>query len=505
MKLFIKRTLFLTASLVVLSSCAKEEFSPNRATQVNQSSEALESSLKLCTQSTLIKPKVDILILSDNSTSFNFVTKEAKDSIRNLITNVSSKFDYHILSAPLVPNVPDTSSGTLHEAQLFVKDMAGINGNALSIAVKIEDGKENEAFIKTFTNGNGSTESGVSRAIAMLRDNRANGIFRNGAYSIIVVISNEDDKMCPNCNSASADASYITPKIAELLAIRGNTAANPGNTGLLNSAMMRFINISRLSSCSNIGGSINRFYRETAKEIYNATYSNGWPQANDHLSPFLPQYPDSYNLCSSNYKNIFDGVNTAIKETLIKHKYDHWPLADTNARVDPDSVRVFRAGSSELLNRKYNITNDGFEVLVDSNNNAQNFIGKNTRYYPTVGEPFNGKIIKLYNNDRVTFPDCLTVKYTEPKSTYGYIYLKSGEPKIEKIQVKINNVVVPESSTDGWEYIGLQFVDNLDPELKIDEIDPRLSSGYFLKLHGSFRKQNNTSHTFEVSYISKGQ
>lgn len=496
MKLFIKRTLFLATSLVVLSSCAKEEFSAKKAKQETSNSEALEYSATLCAQSTLIRPKVDILMLWDNSSSFNFVTPATKAAMSNLITSVSEKFDYHILSAPLVPAGASSTSGSLYEAQLVVKDNVGLSGNALPIVRT----KESAVASLAFSPGPGSTEAGVSRTIAMLRDNRANGIFRNGAYTIIVVISNEDEKMCTTCNSQTADNNYINPKIAELLSIRGHV--NQPNDGLLNSAMMRFINISRLTSCSNIGGSVNYMYRKTAKDIYNATYANGWPQANDHLSPALPGYPDSYNLCNINFSNIFDGVNTAIKETLIKHKYDHWPLAGAAQAVDPDSVRVYQSGTVELLNRKFSNTNDGFEVLVDANDNAQNFVGKNTRYYPTAGEPFDGKLIKLYNNDRVTFPDCLIVKYTEPKATFGYIYLQYGKPNLATMQVKIDGVDVPQSSTDGWDYMGLQYVNALDPDLKIANMSPTLSSGYFLRLNGSFMKRNNVKHTFTVYYTS---
>jgi len=472
MKLFIKQTLFLATSLVVLSSCAKEEFSAKKAKQETSSSEALEYSATLCAQSTLIRPKVDILMLWDNTTSFNFVNKETKASMTKLIDSVSEKFDYHIVAAPLVPVGASSVSGSLADAKLIVKNNDNLSNEALSLVTSKEAAVDNLSFIKS---SEGSSEAGVSRTIAMLQNNVSNGIFRQGAYTIVVVLSNEDEKLCNGCDSEGSYNTYITPKITQLLNIRGNTMANPGYAGILNSSMMRFINISNLTSCSRTGGSINFLYKKTAQAIYNAQYSNGWPRANDHLSPALPGYPDSYNLCNISFSNIFDGVNTAIKETLIKHKYDHWPLAAATQAVDPDSVRVYQSGSVELLNRKFNNTNDGFEVLVDGNDNAQNFIGKNTRYFPTVGEPFNGKLIKLYNNDRVTFPDCLMVKYTEPKATFGYIYLQYGKPNLTTMQVKINGEDVPQSSTDGWDYMGLQYVDALDPDLKISKMSPTLS------------------------------
>lgn len=507
MKLFIKRTLFLTASLVVLSSCAKEEFSSIKGKQSGSTSEAITTSAKLCAQATLISPKVDILMLWDNSSSFNFVNSQTKASMSNLISSVSEKFDYHILSAPLVPAGASSTSGSLYEAQLVVKDTVGLGSDALSIVRS----KENATSNLSFSPGKGSEEAGLSRTISMLRDNRANGIFRTGAYTIIVVISNEDEKMCATCDSQPSYDAYINPKIAELLSIRGNTASNPNNTGLLNSSMMRFINISRLTSCSNIGGSVNYMYRKTAKDIYNATYSNGWPTSQDHLSPNITDAPDSYNLCAKNFSfsNIFDGVNTAIKQTLLLHKYDYWPLASATTAVDPDSVRVIRSDGTLLANRAFdNSTNKGYEVVLDNNGEIKNYT-QNTRYYPTAGEPFTGKLIKLYGNegnDKVIYPDCLTVTYTEPKATYGYIYLKNGRPKIDTMLVKINGVTINPDSSNGWDYMALQYTSALDLEnFKAFGLPAGISSGYFLRLNGSAKVQNNRNNTFEVYYNSASQ
>lgn len=500
MKRLLKRTLFLTTALLVLSSCAKEEFSTNKGKQSSSTSEALTTSAKLCAQSTLIRPQVDILMLWDNTTSFNFVTPQTKSSMSNLIASVSENFDYHVLSAPLVPAGYGSESGTLSEAQLIVKDTAGLSGNALSIV----NSKENVIASLGFSTGNGSTESGVSRSISVIQDNISNGIFRRGAYTIIVVISNEDDKMCIGCNSTTSYDNYINPKINQLLTMRGNYLNT--NQGTLNASMMRFINISPLTSCKSGNNQQNYMYRKVARDIYNAPYTNGWPKSNDHLSPALPGYPDSYNLCSMDFSHIFDGVNTAIKQTLLKHAYDYWPLASSAASVDPDTVRVIRSDNVELINRKLNTsTTKGFEVVLDNDGNAANTT-INTRYSPAPGEPFTGKLIKLFGvegNDKIVYPDCLTVSYTEVKSTYGYVYLQYGEPNVETLEVRINDVLVPKDSTNGWDYMGLQFTNALDSNFKIANLPAGTSSGYFLRLNGTAKKNNSGKNTFTIYYISK--
>ena len=446
-------------------------------------------------------------MLWDNSSSFNFVNAGTKASMSNLIKSVSEKFDYHIVSAPLISDSGSTS-GTLSGSQIIVKNNDGLASSVLPYIRSKEAAINNLSFPSVST---GSTESGVGRTISILQDNISNGVFRKGAYTIIVVISNEDEKMCANCNSQEADNSYIDPMIKSLLAIRGNSLESSGSEGLLNSSMMRFINISRLTNCSQVPGIVNYMYRRTSKEIYNANYTNGWPTSNDHLSPDLPDYPDSYNLCAKNFSfsNIFDGVNTAIKQTLLLHKYDYWPLASAETEVDPESIKVTKSDGTVLINRALdNSTTKGFEIIVDSNDEIKNFT-QNTRYYPTPGEPFTGKLIKLYGiegSDKIVYPDCLTVTFTEPKSTYGYIYLKNGKPNISTMLVKINGVTIPENSSNGWEYIGLQYTNTLDLEnFKVFGLPGAISSGYFLQLKGNAQVQNSRSNTFEVYYNSAAQ
>ena len=509
---FMKKTLLLFLTVFLAWSCAKEEFAANKGTSVTSVSPLETNSSRLCAQSTLISPQVDILMLWDNSSSFNFVNSATKTSMSNLISSVSENFDYHILSLPLVP----TSTTQLHEGILVSKNNTGLSGNALGILKS----KEQAVASLGFTQGNGAQEVGVDRAMQVIEQNRTNGIFRNGAYTIIVVMSNEDDKGCelnsPYASCAQYDVDqYLNPKITKLLCLRGNTYVNCSGSGVtnpLNSSMMRFINISPLTSCSSGLGKINSRYKKVAKSLYEATYSNGWPTSNDHISPDLAGAFDSYNLCTIDFSHIFDGVNTAIKQTLLKHKYDYWPVAGSTATFDPDSIRVVRSDGKILLNRRLDPSApNGYELLVDGSGNPLTTTN-NTRFYPTAGEPFTGKMIRLYGmdgDDKLVYPDCLTVTYDGVKSTYGYAYLKYGQPVVSTIQVyrSINGgafSAIPQSSTNGWSYIGLQFTSSLNSSLKAVDLPPGATSGYFIQLNGSYRFQNSTSTTttIRVDYSS---
>lgn len=495
-----KKSLWLLASLLILTSCAKEEFAVNKGTQSGSVNPIVSTSNKLCSQHTLISPQVDILLLWDNSSSFNFVTTASKSSMTKLIESVSEKFDYHILSVPLVPA---NTSNPLYEGILVAKDQASVSGTATSILKT----KEQAVASLGFTQGPGSNERGVDRAINVIEANRANGIFRNGAYTIVVLMSNEDDKGCEmetgyaSCTSYDRK-NYLEPKKTKLLCLRGNTSVSCGSSGIsspLNSAMMRFITIAPLTACASGFNKMNANYREVSKSIYEAPYNNGWPTANDHLSPDVTGAPDSYNLCSIDFSHIFDGVNTAIKQTLIKHKYDYWPVAGLNADIDPDTLRVVRSDGKILTNRTgESAPTDGYQYIGDQTNHA-------TRVLPTAGEPFTGKMIQLFGpdgNDRVVYPDCLTVTYDAKKVKYGYIYLKYGQPKVDTIEVRINGQLVPQSTTNGWDYMGSQFTSGLDQSLKVYDMPAGTPSGYIIRLNGSYQFSTSGSATAVTVYYN---
>ncbi len=499
------KALFYLLSFMLVS-CAKEEFSANKTPQLSNISPLETTTTKLCSQSTLVSPKVDLLLLWDNSASATFINPSTKSSFNQLITSVSEKFDYHILSAPLIST---NNSNFLNEASLVAKDAASVSGNALGILKS----KDEAASALSFTKPSGSYEPGIDRATAMIENNRANGIFRNDAYTIVVVMSNGDDTSCEiesgytACTSSDWKTRMQT-KINKLLSLRGNSSVtNSFGVTTLNSTMMRFINIAPLTSCSSGLKKINERYRMVAKAIYEAPYTNGWPTSNDNLNPFMvgsTSFPDNYDMCTIDFNHIFDGVNTAIKQTLIKHVYEFWPITGNSSSIDPDTLKVVRDDNKVLTNRTgQSSPTDGFAYIGNQTNHA-------TRTYPTAGETYTGKMIQLFgvnDNDLIVYPHCLTITYDAVKQEYGYVYLKNGEPSVPTIEVRLNGAIVPQSSTDGWDYMGLQFTNTLDPNLKIVDLPSGANSGYFLRLNGSYKFKNvaGSAVSINVYYISKSQ
>ena len=502
-----RKSLLLITSFLLATSCTKEEFAPIKSPQNSTVNALASTSTSLCSQSTLVSPKVDVLLLWDNSSSSLFINPAVKASFSSLIDNISEKFDYHILSAPLIST---NSSNSLYEASLVTKDISSVSGLASGI-IKTKD---QAGASLLFTPASGSYEPGIDRVTSIIEANRANGIFRNDAYTIIVLMSNGDDTSCEIAKGYSSCATadwmpLMQTKIDKLLCLRGNVnGPNCSGTTTLNSTMMRVINISALTSCSSGLGKVNSRYRKVSKSIYEASYTNGWPTSNDDLTPFKTSdgtpYPDSYDICSIDFNHIFDGVNSAIKQTLIKHVYEFWPVPVVGdaSSFDPDTLIVVRDDGKKLVNRSSEANPvDGFKYIGDQTNH-------NTRSIPTAGENYTGKMIQLFgveNNDKIVYPHCLTITYDALKLQYGYIYLKNGEPYVPSIVVNINGNIVPQSTTNGWSYMGQQSISSLDPNLKVVDLPGNTTSGYILQLNGSY-KFNNTagaSISVNVAYTSK--
>ncbi|MDO9183134.1 MAG: hypothetical protein Q7U04_12035, partial [Bacteriovorax sp.] len=189
--------------------------------------------------------------------------------------------------------------------------------------------------------------------------------------------------------------------------------------------------------------------------------------------------------------------------TLIKHVYDFWPVTGSATSIDSSTLKVVRSGDGKVLVNRTGQLNppDGYAFIGNQNNHY-------TRSFPTQGENFTGQMIQLFgtnNNDKIIYPSCLTVTFDAQKLQYGYIYLKSGEPYVPTIEVRINGNLVPQNATNGWDYLGVQSTANLDQSLKVVDLPNGVTSGYFLRLNGSYKFNNtvNSAVTVNVFYTSK--
>ena len=269
--------IFLLVVLTFIVSCAEEQFAPPRQNDsTNPSPITVTNTTSCSTGVTEIKPKVDFLFLWDNSSSSVFINSQTKQALNNTIDLVSSRFDYHIMIAPLV----STSSSINNEARLVVEDPTGLNSSAMNMVVSRESAV---SHIDTFTQAVGSYEEGVRRSVSMIKANISNGIFRPNSHVVIVVMSNQDDSSWHNFPVAASDRlAYVNEQSKQLLCLRGNYTPDTGFcTGAnLNSLGLRFMSITAFNNSGTSCGGISFWnkgttYQEVSKKVYLAPYNNG--------------------------------------------------------------------------------------------------------------------------------------------------------------------------------------------------------------------------------------
>ncbi len=507
----------ITYILIVffISACGEEAFAPKRVSQSEVSNPINTFNFNACSSFTLIKPKVDFLFLWDNSTSSVFINDQTKQALNRTIDNISSRFDYHVMMAPLVVGNSDSLNS---QAKLISENTIGLASSALNLKID----RTLAAQSLNFSYANGSREQGVDRAIDLIKGNVSNGIFRANSYVYVVLMSNQDDSSWERYPVAEADRqAYLNDKSKEMLCLRGNYSPQSGNcTGInLNSIQMRFMSVTAFNDYGNGNscGGVSSWkkgatYQQFSKRVYLEPYRvGGVPEyrQSDQNTRSDGMF-DSYDICAqSSFTSIFDGINASINDTLITHRYNYWPLASSGASsIDPEEIRVFKEG---VEMPKLNPPIPGGASGFTFNNYVQTV---NTRFEPTPGEPFTGYVVRLYGNAIVNYPECIRVQTQSPKEWFGYVNLQT-KPVESSIQLKINGQIVPQSTTNGWQLIksGGQPQYFTSKNIKISGPgnfcpsnstnycvgNPSLDkSGYFIQLFGNAVYSNGA--TIEVIY-----
>jgi len=453
--------LILILSLAVLASCSKEIFGTKKGKATNSvKQQDTYTTNKICSQYSVVKPKVDFLFLWDNSASQTYVEPALRNGFNNLVYRISSDFDHHILMAPLIRSNSDSIN---INSFLVSYDNDGLTSSALNRQVPYDIAASKlDQIVSTFNGGN--QENGFYRAYEIINDNRTNGIFRNNAYLMIVVMSNGDVRTYTN--GYWVHPYNITTDKNRLI----NLQATLGND------QMRFMTlVSHGNDGVPSGFKRGYAYMDMSSQIY---YDAG--QAIRPTDQAGKTYPDSYNIVGADYNRIFDGINQSITVVTIAHQYNYWPV-DLQGNFDPQTLRVTKYTDSGNISLTPNDTTNGFVYLGHRTN-------QNTRYSPTPGEPYTGNVVRLYGSGRVKYPDCVVIAADEHASYYGYFKL-SGKPNPSTIQCTKNGTNVPASTSNGFEYLGNVSNQNMKVESPANPDNPGtpadIQSGYMLKLRGS--------------------
>ncbi|MEE3079200.1 MAG: hypothetical protein VX341_07690 [Bdellovibrionota bacterium] len=509
----------LIISLFILS-CAKEEFQTQKVAEEEVVEVRKESSNSECSNFHYDRPPVDLLFIWDNSSSSSFISDETKVALNSLVSNIENRFDYNVMMVPLI------ASG--NEGAYFFSASGHNPGNGIT-TIATNQAANYIQTIGSFTSL-GSEENGASRTVNLIKNNQSNGVFREGAYTIVVLMSNGDDNsfIPEDVNDDAINLDYLGGQYAkgkahDLLCLRGfyDTSksslhnnhstfnSNCSDAPSLNSTMFRFVSISALfqrSQC-NVTSYLrqNIVYRNMSRHVYNTPYSNGYtfPTIN-YTNPEEGQ--DQFNLCRGNFEYLFDGVNNAITDAIIKHSYRFWRLAESDTRIDKSSVVVTtKSGSSvktlEKIPNDVIITRDtiGFNDVDSTGSKISGYRildGTQTvdrRFLPTNGETFTGQVIELFGDAKVTYPTCVSITFKEPYKYFGFYHL-DGRPVESTIKFYVNDKLIPQGSSNGWElvkenglpkYLNNQNILITSPSDRTAASPADNRSGYFLKLNGN--------------------
>lgn len=511
-----KKYLWLLSTALLIQGCGnKEIFSPNKAASETTVNSALQTSSTLCSTKTHIKAPVDVLVLFDNSPSSNAFNATTRARLTSMIQGfVQDNFDYHIMVAPLVTPKSenystDSSSSILRDtssAVIFASDASSLNA---SVQSKLRPTSSISSISFPVSTGN---EYSIKRAYEIIQANRANGVFRNNAYTMIAVLTNGNDTQCTDSKGYScglSDKLFYNSTINQLTCLGHNTPFSPAGAACsgtsLDSSMFRFISLSpKTTSCGTPG----TYYHYASNEIFNnGLATRSYVDSNPMIMSSSSVYNDARDFCNSS-ADIFSHIRSSIKDVVLKHKYNRWPVAESYANIDTSTIKVKLIGPTNNVIRE--LTNNSG---VSSPSNGFSYAGVctisgsencNTRYYPTPGgEPFPGHVIRLHGSDEVEFPNCLSVEYYAPTEVYRYVYLPYGTPREDTLELYVNNQKIEKSTTNGWEYIGNQCASSLT-DGKVLNLPASGSCGPILRLNGTsaVTTKQGSSISVRVDYIS---
>lgn len=459
--------------LLTLVSCGGEEFGTAPQKKSESANPLTSFSHSSCSTFTLIKPKVDILYVVDNSSSSYYIASDIRSALSDTVNKLSSDFDYRVIGTPLL----DTPAGN-NDFQVMTNspDLQGIPSDSRRIS--------SAGSFSFFTTAPISgVEKGLDRVVRFITAHQ-NSLIRSNSHLVVVLVSNgrdlevEEDAGFGNGETILNSTNYN----ARLTSLR-----NLKNS--LNSMQLRMISVTAKSVCQPGWRSSLKSYVKLAQQLYEDS------RAQDNNSQ-----QDTYDLCdSSGIRSIFTAINNSIQQVVLPHQYRYWPItfAENNEMVSLSEIKVHKVSSNGT---SVELARDTDWVYEDRGT-AQNV---NTRELPSVGEPILGRHFIRFTN-LLTYPDCVLVTSVSRTEYFDYIVLPQ-KPRVETLVVRINGRTIPQSSTNGWsdETSSPKTINIKAPyPTAADENPPVMRTGFMLKLNGS-GNYYKSGDSVQATYIPAG-
>lgn len=444
------KSLILLSSLLLLASCGKELFGTAAQNSLDKAPGVDKYIATFQTKNTITKPKVDILYVVDNSGSTYSLQASFKASVKKTIETISNDFDYRVISIPLISNsmtpyVYTKSSEALPSTSYIVP-----SADALIDPI--------------FSNIVIDTERGLQRTIDFMNHHTNTGLFRNGAYHLIVLVSNGHDEEVEEVWEENGEtrlrkttSNPIVTEYSKRLSQFNQLKIN------LASKQLRLFSATASSVCNGWRSS-KISYQAMSKKLYQDS------GATDSLTE------DVYDICGNGLSNLFAGVNQSIQKVVIPHSYRYFPVtfADTHNFVDTNNIQVKKISNGNITQLTRNT-----DWTLESSSTA---VSKATRELPSPGEYQSAKhFVKV--TTLITYPDDIIISSTSYLEYFGYIVLPKPARNDGSIVVKVNGQELPKSS---YSYEGFKANTDTKVSYQGSKIEPAVKkTGYFIKITNS--------------------
>ena len=452
--------------LLVLGGCGSEQFGTTPSSSSPQANPLTVYQQNTCSGHTLIKPIVDVLYVVDNSTSNYYISNSVKTGIQNTINSISSQFDYRVIGTPLIA----TENGN-EDYQVLAKDPSTLPASA---AQKTVTSSSQFSFFNNYVQG--SLEPGLDRVRSFITAHQNDGLFRQGAYLFVVLVSNGYDTDIETVINVNGQTGYTT---------NGLSIYNQRKTSFLqlksylNSQQFRIFSVVAHTPCQSGWKASSKSYVQMSKDLYNE--HPGLTDQNSNPTP------DSYNLCSG-ASAVFASVNSSIQQIVVPHTYKYWPITSTTGAIDtnPGKIKVYKvspgAAPVEMTSGWSYLSNPGTT---------------NTRILPTVGEPTTlPHLIEFDSSHYITYPDCVSITTLSNLEYFGYIALPKI-PRPETVKIIINGSEVPSSAwtlESGFQTKNIKVAHNGYPSTPAV-----IREGYMIKLNSTHYYKSGDN--VEVYYL----
>lgn len=464
--------------LFTLVSCGEQQFGivpKNESTNMDPLAQYMDVSQSTFTP---IKPKVDVIYFVDNSGSSYYLPNDIKFSLQQTVNYLSQSFDYRVIGAPLLPQIPGSTDYTDFQVMTNSTDLSGIPGDGR----RISSYQQFDFFTKEPISG---VEKGLRRLVDFV-DYHKNNLLRNNSHLIIVLISNGRDTEVERDDLGTGQTSINQALYDQHL---NKLKVNLKNS--MNYIQLRLLSLTALSQCRAGYWTARKSYVKASQDLY--VHS----QATDN-----PVFMDSYDLCSSNaISSIFNAINNSIKEVILHHEYKYAPItfAEDNELVSLADLQVKKVSADGTVT---NLVRDVNWKYVDKGSKQSVNLRSGPNPIPGPGEPHMGRLFVEFLQP-IVHPEYVVITSVSKMEYFGYVVLPQRPRSLDDVSVRINGAKLPRTAL-------LEISDHITRNIKVvkDSNPPQpdtpvvIRTGYMIRLAPEYYYKSGDK--VEVSFTPAG-